>query len=73
MNTVGIRKIVYKESFKPGIYSGTLTGFVATFMYEKEEYECHVMQSIKGVKVPCHVIITNDNEITINHCCSLRD
>lgn len=65
MIVTDIRKVVAKSTIRPGVYSGTITGYIVTFTFDKEEYECHVMSSVKGVKVPCHVLVDNHHNFII--------
>lgn len=66
IGVVDIRKIVDKKTISAGVYSGTVTGFIATFEYEGDLYECHLMTGSIKPHHPCHMVVNGFGEMTVS-------
>lgn len=60
-----LRKVIDLQQIPIGVYSGSITGFIATFTYNKEEYEVLLCKALSKEKKHCHVIKNKDGVIEI--------
>lgn len=58
-----IRKIIPLNQIKPGIYSGLIIGYVATFVISGEYFEVNMTTGFKNRR--CQLHVQRDNTLTI--------
>jgi hypothetical protein len=65
ITTTQIRKTINPHDIPMGVYSGTITGFIATFNVGDDEYECLLFKAVSSQKKNCQVVKDKDGAMTV--------
>lgn len=65
ITTTQIRKTINPHDIPLGVYSGTITGFIATFHVGYDEYECLLIKAVSNQKKNCQVVKDKEGVLSV--------